>query len=175
MPEGSATAAIHADYHEALRRKVSTDFDVAPPISVATTFTCPETDGDGHVYSRITNPSRDRCEALLSAVEGTPSQPAHAVLYASGLAATFAAFSRVLPRRVAISGGYHGTHLVLDQLRRISGGASFETIVLPSPEEAPSVLLEGDLVWLETPLNPSCDIADIAAYSSAAKARVAKS
>jgi len=92
------------------------------------------------------------------------------VLYASGLAATFAAFSRVLPRRVAISGGYHGTHLVLDQLRRISGGASFETIVLPSPEEAPSVLLEGDLVWLETPLNPSCDIADIAAYSSAAKA-----
>lgn len=51
-------------------------------------------------------------------------QPAHAVLYSSGLAAAFAVLSHFLPRRIFISGGYHGTHqarrLVCCDLRRSS-------------------------------------------------------
>jgi len=169
--DGSSTAAVHADALASDRSpwEFSTEADVSPPLSLSTTFSCPPDDA-GHIYSRITNPSRGRCEALLGAVEGTPSDPAHAVLYASGLAATFAALSRLLPKRVAISGGYHGTHLVLDQLSRISGGAACEAIALPPPEEAASTLRPGDLLWLETPLNPSCELADIAAYCDAAKA-----
>lgn len=92
-------------------------------------------------------------------------------MYASGLAATFGALSRLLPTRVAISGGYHGTHLVLDQLARISGGASCQAIPLPSPAEvASSPLQPGDVIFLETPRNPDCKVADIGAYVAAAKA-----
>ena len=166
IPPGSATAAVHADSHVPF----STDFDVSPPLSLSTTFTCPE-DGEGHVYSRISNPTRDRVEALLGAIESSSSSLAHAVLYSSGSAATFGALARLLPRRVAIAGGYHGTHNVLSQLQRISGGALCETIPLPSPSGVgASPLRAGDVLWLETPRNPDCNVSDIAAYVEAAKA-----
>ena len=166
MPAGSSTAAIHAD---GLAQHVfETGADIAPPLSVSTTFSCPNVDTDGHIYSRITNPTRSRAETLLAAMEGTDDSPAHAVLYSSGLAATFAVLSRLLPRRVAILGGYHGTHLVLDQLHRISGGTRCVAVQLPSPCDVISTLTEGDLIWLETPLNPTCELADIAAYTAAA-------
>lgn len=32
-------------------------------------------------------------------------------------------------------------------------------------------LQAGDLVWLETPLNPTCEVADIQAYVAAARAK----
>jgi len=161
--QGTATAAIHADSLLA-DPAFSTDADVAPPLSFSTTFS-----SGAHVYSRISAPTRSRCEALLGAVEGTEEQPAHAVLYSSGLAACFAAFSRLLPRRVFISGGYHGTHLVLEQLQRISAGARCQKEVLVPPEELVTKLEAGDLIWLETPLNPTCEVADMAAYVAAAK------
>lgn len=118
-PAGSSTAAIHGDaLHEAAAGwAFSTKRDVSPPLSLSTTFTCAD---EGHVYSRASSPTRDRAEALLSSIEGTPDRAAHSVLYASGQAAAFAALSRLLPRRVAISGGYHGTHLVLQQLQVLS-------------------------------------------------------
>lgn len=121
------------------------------------------------MYSRISAPTRSRCETLLGAVEGTAGNPAHAVLYSSGLAACFAALSRLLPRRIAISGGYHGTHLVISQLRRLSGSVNFESVQLPTPDGIASELSEGDVIWLETPINPTCDLQDIAAYVAAAR------
>ena len=102
------------------------------------------------------------------------------MLYSSGLSATFAALGRLLPKRVAIAGGYHGTHQVLDQMRRLSVNALCETVPLPSPEElfahakSPSAsahsIAAGDVLWLETPKNPTCDVADIRAYVAAARA-----
>ena len=161
---GSSTAAIHAD---GALPSTSTDFDIAPPLSLSTTFECHD---EAHVYSRISNPTRERCEALLGAIEGTADQAAHAVLYASGLAATFGCLSHLLPRRIAISGGYHGTHLVVEQMRRISRGTSCEPLPLPPPDGvASSGLGAGDVLWLETPRNPDCLCADVAAYVDAAR------
>lgn len=165
-PLGSATAALHADAHHPWA--YSTDADISPPLSMSTTFACPPEGESGHCYSRCSNPTRDRAEALLGAIEAT-DQLVHAVLYASGLAATFAALSALLPSRVAVSGGYHGTHLVLNQLRRLSGGTKFETIPLPAPADVGATLRSGDVLWLETPRNPDVHIADIAAYVQAAK------
>jgi cystathionine gamma-synthase len=170
-PHGTATAAVHADaLHEDAGTMFSTAQDVSPPLSLSTTYDCPEPGAAGHVYNRISSPTRERCEALLGAIEGTPDHAAHAVLYSSGLAATFGALSRLLPARVAISGGYHGTHLVLDQLCRISGGARCQSVPLPSPDDiSTSSLQPGDAIFLETPRNPDCKVADIAAYVAAAR------
>lgn len=171
-PSGSATAAIHADAlleEEEEGWAFSTAADISPPLSLSTTFVCPSGDQRGHVYSRITSPTRSRCEALLGAIEGTGDTPAHAVLYSSGLSAIFAVLSRLLPARIAITGGYHGTHLVIAQLQRISGGARCKVVPLPQPDQVASILGPEDLLWLETPVNPTCDVCDIAAYVGAAK------
>jgi cystathionine gamma-synthase len=148
------TVALHADHG------IEATPDVAPPIHVTTTF---EADNAaGLVYSRNEQPTRRRLEAVLGALEG-----GHAVTYASGQAAATAAFLHLHPRRVAIGrGGYHGTHLALDALR----AWGVEAVPLEADLGA------GDLVWLETPKNPTCEIQDIAEHVARARkagARVA--
>ena len=142
------TIAIHAD--AGLER----DADVAPPIHVSTTFVA-ENDA-GLVYSRAEQPTRRRLEAVLGALEG-----GEAVVYASGQAATTAALAFLHPRRVAIArGGYHGTQAAVDAFRpwgveKVPLGAALE---------------KGDVVWLETPRNPTCEIEDVAAHAARAHA-----
>lgn len=175
--EGSLTAAIHGDTSMIEEGSVqaallSTHADIAPPLSVSTTFEAPVEKGRGHIYSRETNPTRARCEQLLGAIMSAPGAPAHAILYSSGLAAAFAVLSHLRPRRVAITGGYHGTHAVLAQLKHIAFDDGYEKLPLMQPAEvAASALQKGDVLWLETPNNPTCEVADVAAYVTAAKAR----
>src|SRR6266542_5944348 len=99
------TAALHAD------AGLEPAADVAPPLHVATTF---EADNaEGLVYARNQQPTRERLEAVLAALEG-----GEAVTYASGQAASVAALLHFQPRRVAIArGGYHGTHAAIESLR----------------------------------------------------------
>jgi cystathionine gamma-synthase len=88
-----------------------------------------------------------------------------AVVYASGQAATTAALLHLRPRRVAIGrGGYHGTHLALGALAALG--------VAKVPLDAD--LGEGDLVWLETPRNPTAEIQDIALHAERARAAGAR-
>ena len=146
------TLAIHAD--AGLER----DPDVAPPIHVATTFAA---DNDqGLVYSRNDQPTRRRLEAVLGALEG-----GEAVVYASGQAAATAAVLHLAPRRVAIArGGYHGSQAAIDALRPFG--------VEKVPLDA--ALSPGDVVWLETPKNPTCEIQDVAAHAARARAAGAR-
>ena len=146
-----ATAAVHAD---AGIDKTSHDSDVAPPIGLSTTFD----DGADHVYSRISAPTRERCEAVLAALEG--GEGARAVLFASGNAATHAVLASLAARarengrtpRVATDGiGYHGTRDAIAALGpavEVVGGAAD--------------LGEGDVVWLESPRNPDLRVPDVA-------------
>jgi cystathionine gamma-synthase len=146
------TLALHADHG------LEAAPDVAPPIHVSTTFEADNT--DGLVYARSDQPTRRRLEAVLSALEG-----GHAVVYASGQAATTAALQHLRPRRVAIQrGGYHGTHAALDAL----AAWGVEKVPLDGP------LREGDVVWLETPRNPTCELQDIAAHAARTRAAGAR-
>lgn len=146
-PINPATLAIHAD------DGIEPDPDVAPPIHLATTFTADN--AQGVVYSRNDHPTRRRLEAVLGALEG-----GHAVVYGSGLAAVQALLMHLKPKRVAIApGGYHGTHLVLEQWKPLGVAA------MPLAAD----LQAGDLVWIETPKNPTCDVADIAALAKRAQ------
>ena len=137
------TLAIHAD------ADVEPSPDVAPPIHLSTTFTADNP--QGLVYSREAQPTRERLEAVLSALEG-----GEAVVFASGQAATTAALLALAPHRVAIAtGGYHGTHAAIAALSRMG----MEQVPLDGP------LGPGDLIWVETPRNPTAEIEDIAAHA----------
>ncbi|KAJ1453555.1 pyridoxal phosphate-dependent transferase [Pelagophyceae sp. CCMP2097] len=92
--------------------------DVAPPIGAAY---C-------HVYSRASTPTSERCQDIL----GAQVFGGNATLFASGQASMMAAMSALLDtstrrRRLRISGGYYGTHLVKDALRRSVDSAPLGT------------------------------------------------
>ena len=114
---------------------------------------------DSHVYSRASAPNTTRLEAVLSSLLGGPT-----VTYASGLSAFHAMLVHVNPRRIAIGDGYHGCHGVVRLLSRLTGLQQ-----LPLDCDA-SALRPGDVVHVETPLNPSGEARDLAAYARKARA-----
>ncbi|MCJ1394349.1 hypothetical protein MMC18_007227 [Xylographa bjoerkii] len=163
----AATQAIHADDH------LNRIEDVAPPVHVATTFRyhddpdqlIPSTDleaslSDRHIYSRHTAPTTTRLEALL-----TPLLLAPALTYSSGLSALHAAYVFLRPRRIAITAGYHGAHAVLKLHCRLTG-ATLLPLSCPAEDLHP-----GDVVHLETPLNPTGEALSIKHYAEKAHSR----
>ena len=52
------------------------------------------------------------------------------------------------PKRIAITGGYHGVHMSLN-IYKLSRENGIEVIDIDDEYK------EGDLCWLETPLNPT--------------------
>ncbi|CCO33955.1 hypothetical protein BN14_08044 [Rhizoctonia solani AG-1 IB] len=114
-----ATRLLHAD------DEAHSEGNVAPAISVSTTFRAPgpvkleypdEPDVSSpqrHIYSRYTTPITTRVEKVLSALLG-----AHAITYASGIAATYAALVHLNPKRLAIRDGYHGVHVSIDVYKK---------------------------------------------------------
>ena len=68
------------------------------------------------------------------------------------------------PKRIAITEGYHGCHGVIDILHRLNG---LEKVPLESDL---SKLEAGDVIHVETPLNPTGEARDLSYYSEKAKA-----
>ncbi|KAF3939893.1 hypothetical protein ABW19_dt0210317 [Dactylella cylindrospora] len=164
---GTSTNLLHADEF------LNDVNDVAPPLHVSTTFRYPRDasklvpvgdesflESQSHVYSRLTNPSTSRLEAILSQYFG-----GYALVYASGLAAFHAALVHYNPKRLSIGDCYHGCHGVADIFSRLTG---MKQIPLDCPAED---LQEGDVIHLETPLNPMGEAWDIAKYAEKAHSR----
>ncbi|KAL9122734.1 MAG: hypothetical protein Q9187_000715 [Circinaria calcarea] len=163
-----STQAIHADDH------LKSVNDVAPPLHVSTTFRYAENPEDlkpaeeldanvtleSHVYSRETAPTTTRLESILTSLLHAP-----ALTYSSGLAALHAAYVYLKPARVAIGGGYHGSHGVLALHRKLTGAQ-----ILGLHCEAEE-LREGDLIHLESPLNPTGEAYNIASFAEKAHSR----
>ncbi|KAI9821127.1 MAG: hypothetical protein M1827_003861 [Pycnora praestabilis] len=162
-----ATQAIHADDY------LNRIEDVAPAMHVSTTFRyasrpedlVPAKDldietFDKHIYSRLTAPNTTRLEALLASLLN-----ARVLTYTSGLSAFHAALVFLNPKRIAIGDGYHGCHGVVSIHQRMT---SMKKLPLDCPAEE---LQEGDVVHLETPLNPTGEAYNIAAYARKAHSR----
>lgn len=164
-----ATQAIHAD------DPLNIVDDVAPPIHVSTTFRYNKDPSQlrpiwerpdpvfalgEHCYSRQTTHSTSRFEQILSVLLKNPS-----LTYSSGLAAFNALMTFLAPKRVAIGAGYHGCHGVLTLHERLSG-----LKILPL-DCKPEDLQEGDLLHLETPVNPTGLAFDIQHYADIAHSR----
>ncbi|KAK5950824.1 hypothetical protein OHC33_008207 [Knufia fluminis] len=176
QPYSPSTLSIHAD------DPLNLHTDVAPPLHVSTTFryatdpsqlrpfrsttrpTAPhfpfqETPHE-HCYSRLTTPSTSRLETILSSLLHAPS-----ITYSSGLSALHALLTHLVPKRVSIGAGYHGCHGVLNLHVRLSG-----TQILPLDCDADD-LQPGDLICLETPINPTGLASDISSYAKKAHSR----
>jgi cystathionine beta-lyase/cystathionine gamma-synthase len=85
--------------------------------------------------------------------------------YSSGLAAFNALITFLNPKRVAIGAGYHGCHGVLRLHQKLSG------LKLLPLDCKPEDLQEGDLLHLETPVNPTGEAFDIQHYADIAHSR----
>ncbi|KAL1862697.1 hypothetical protein VTK73DRAFT_6687 [Phialemonium thermophilum] len=158
-----ASRSIHADDY------INNHRAVAPPLHVSTTFRYsddpdalvawsnndPAAPYDSHIYSRDTAPNSTRLEAILTSVIGAPS-----LTYASGLAAFHALLVFLNPRRIAIGAGYHGCHGVIQLVSRLTG---LEKLDLDSEEDL-ARLQPGDVIHVETPLNPTGEARDLAHY-----------
>lgn len=166
MPHLSTTL-IHADDKN---NRVS---DVAPPINVATTYRydnnnlIPWSEQDEMtvlegepVYSREAHPNCTRLENIFSDV-----LDGHAVIYNSGCSAFHAALVHLNPKRFFIGQSYFGCKAIADMITRNYGMEQYTL------EDIEKFAQKGDLVHLETPVNPFGTSIDIQAIADKAHSK----
>ncbi|KAF2743713.1 cystathionine gamma-synthase-like protein [Sporormia fimetaria CBS 119925] len=181
-----ATLAVHAD------NSLNLLTDVAPAVHVSTTYRYPRSSSalqpvppSGEyldiasplVYSRITNSNINRLETLLTPLiyPGIPSEEIaplsnHVLSYSSGLTAFHALLVNVVPKVIAISGGYHGCHGVISLHQKMHGVKIVDLHADDAAWDAAG-LGKGDIVHLETPLNPTGEAYSIQHYAERAHKR----
>ena len=143
---------------------------VVPPIYTSSTYARDENYAPKlkENYVRNGNPTLWQTEEAIAALEGGPS----ALLFASGMAAITTLLETVPQGAhvVAPDVMYYGTR---DWLKRLEGlGRISADAVRPAADPArwrPRCSKgKTDLVWIETPLNPTWDVIDIEAAAKAA-------
>lgn len=125
--------------------------------------------GVSYTYARSHNPTWTDLERTIGEMESGPGYAASALVFASGMAACAAVFGSILrPGDVAVlpANAYYAAR-VLAQDYFAKMGVTIRTA--PTAGNAQKNLLEGArLLWIETPSNPTMEIADIAELSEAA-------
>jgi cystathionine gamma-synthase len=147
---------------------------VSPPIYQTSTFA---QDGvgrprKGYEYSRSQNPTRERLERAVAALEGGK----HGIAFASGSAATAAIAELTRPGDEIVVGNdvYGGTYRFLERVHRGRGIDSRYVDLHTGPDALWEALTERTrLVWFETPTNPLLRVVDIAATASVVGDRAA--
>src|SRR5436189_1489568 len=137
---------------------------VSPPIYQTSTYA---QDGvgrprRGYEYARSQNPTRERLERAVAALEGGE----HGIAFASGSAATAAIAELAAPGDEIVVGDdvYGGTYRYLERVRRGAGVDSRYIDLATGQDALWEVLTERTrLVWFETPSNPHLKIIDIGA------------
>lgn len=160
------TVAAHA-----LRAVDEATGAVVPPIYLSSTYARDENYKPllKENYVRNGNPTLWRTEEAVAALERGTS----ALLFASGMAAIATLLETVPPGAHVAAPGvmYYGTR---DWMKRLEGlGRITLTLFDPTKNGALEAALQRgktDLVWIETPLNPTWDVIDIEAAAKAAHA-----
>ena len=144
---------------------------LVPPIHPSATYER-HPDGtypSGRVYTRADNPTYDPAERLLATLEGG----ADCVLFASGNAAATAVFQSLLPGDHVLVARvlYWGIRKWLAEFA-VAWGLDVEFVDTTDLDALAAAIRPGrtQLLWLETPANPTWDITDLAAAAEIAHA-----
>jgi cystathionine gamma-synthase len=148
---------------------------VSPPIYQTSTYA---QDGvgrprRGYEYARSQNPTRERLERAVAALEGGT----HGIVYASGSAVTAAIAELAEPGDEVVVGDdvYGGTFRYLERVRRGVGVDARYVDLASGPDALWEALTERTrLVWFETPSNPHLKVVDIAATVDVVRRRSAE-
>ncbi|MCG8522178.1 MAG: O-succinylhomoserine sulfhydrylase [Pseudomonadales bacterium] len=122
----------------------------------------------GNIYSRFTNPTVQAFEARIAAMEGGEC----GVATASGMAAILSTCMSLLKSgdHVICSRGVFGTTNVLFQKYMARFGVETSFVSLTNTDEWKAEVRPATrMLFLETPSNPLCEVADLAALSAIAR------
>jgi cystathionine gamma-synthase len=153
-PETIAAQALHA--------VDKTTGAVVPPINLATTFARDENYElrEGNIYQRDGHPLLQQAEGAINLLE----QGHAALLFASGMAACSAMFETIPhgAHVVAQDVMYHGVRAALQRLELL-GRIRLTLCKANDPVQLSEAVSSGktDLVWIETPSNPTWDVTSI--------------
>ena len=164
--KGFATRAVHAG-----QAPDPTTGAVMTPIYLSSTFAMDAAgQHKGHVYSRVTNPTRTPYEACVADLEGGTK----GVSFASGLAAA-AAILELLDAGshvVAMEDLYGGITRLLREVKARSAGLRADFVDLSVPGTLERALKpDTKLVWIETPTNPQLKLVDLEEVGRVCRAR----
>ncbi len=145
---------------------------VSPPIYQTSTYrqVAVGEPTDGYEYARTQNPTRERLERAVAALEGG----GEGIAFASGSATTAAIADFAGPDDDVVVGDdvYGGTFRYLERVRKPSGVQTRYADLAGDPDALWESLTERTrLVWFETPTNPLLKVIDIAAAAATLKER----
>ncbi|MCC5947103.1 MAG: aminotransferase class V-fold PLP-dependent enzyme [Nitriliruptoraceae bacterium] len=170
-PLGPSTRSVH------LTEQVDpTTRSVIPPIAANAAFAYPDVEtwrevalgrATGHIYARNSNPTTDRFEAKVAALEGA----AAATSFTTGMAAiSTTLFALLSPgqRAVTVNDAYGGTYLLFtEHLPRF--GVECEVVDTDDADALDAAIARGcDLLYLESPTNPAMKVLDLARHAERA-------
>lgn len=141
---------------------------VIPPIHLSSTFRQSEVGvHKGFEYSRTGNPTRQRLEQQVAALEHAK----YGIAFSSGSAATSTMQLLLESGDHVICGDdvYGGTYRFFDKVMK-KFGVSYDFVDLSNPDNLKNSIKDNTkMVWLETPTNPLLKISDLTALSEIAQ------
>jgi cystathionine gamma-synthase len=127
----------------------------------------------GYEYSRSQNPTRERLERAVAALEGAR----HGIAFASGSAATAAIAQLAASGQEIVVGDdvYGGTYRYFERVHRAGGVTTRYVDLASGPDTLWEALSDATrLVWFETPTNPLLKVIDIAGAAEVVRQRAAQ-
>lgn len=149
---------------------------IVPPIVANAAFAYPDVatwrevalgTSAGHIYSRNDNPTTDRFEAKVAALEGAEA----ATSFTTGMAAISSTLLALLSsgdRAVTVKDAYGGSYLCFTDILPRFG---IDTAICETDDTAAleAAIAQGcDLLYLESPTNPTLKVTDIQRLAAAA-------
>ena len=164
-PQGFATTAIHVG-----QEADAATGAVSVPIYATSTYLQEEIGKHkGYEYARVSNPTRDRLETNLAALEGGIASK----VFASGMAAINAIVSTLKSGDHVVAGHnlYGGTPRLFNNVFA-NFGMTFSYVDTSDVKNVERALQKNTrIVYLETPTNPLMELCDIRAISDLAHQR----
>jgi cystathionine gamma-synthase len=163
---GHLSRTIHSDTVavSAGRPPRQPDAPFNPPVVLASTYVGAHDTTTTVGYGRYGNPTWSALEDAVGALEG-----GRALVYSSGMSAAWAALDLALPRGGTVvipSSCYLGVAAAVDE-RADGDGVTVRRVAVGDTDAVLSAADGADVVWLESPTNPTIEVADLPTIGAA--------